>query len=196
MGVMLTGKLKGGLDEAKFCDCLKMHTAGCTLVHYLLISEKAKNSVLIRTGSRSRHRRETTADKTYLSLIWNPEKSVTLTPELDLYHELTHAWLNLDLPEHAWWKVAETRVLEETDTGTELPFTEVYAVRGENQIVAELATSLPDKYGAFKPRTKYPLGFKGGGEVVDVPGPGNKIFDEPCPCAKWFAEAKDVEWKP
>jgi hypothetical protein len=116
---------------------------------------------------------------------------VTHTPELDLFHELGHAWLRADWGNHPYIDAVEVADQDDFVPGTRLPFSEVYAVRIENQIGAELRRAFPDKYGDIRFRQKYPLKL---GRFADVPRPFAPILSNECACKEWYTGLKNKPW--
>ena len=122
-------------DEDSFCNCVQQHTAGCSLVHDLLMGDFERNSLTIRCTS-------TQAGNHYYPdkrlITWNPNDSI-----LVLVHEMAHAWDYQWVQDKKgqWHRRVSVSQLMSRSTSTTARLGECHAVQTENQVGLEIYQS-------------------------------------------------------
>lgn len=178
------------------------------MVHDLLTAEDERNNLAIertpggktdRLGRRGTWIPRTITDgkgrTIYRNRIWwNPDwagasEAPSNTPLLVLGHELLHAWQGMWINKEGVW---DWRVSRKEQTATfakmgavELPMSEVWGVRAENQVGREI-------YGEYEPRTTYTKS----GQQFPIGDHSAAQFGK-CPdaeCTKWFDDLKKNGW--
>ena len=107
---------KGDTEEG-FCDCIKRHTAGCTMLHDLLVAGAGKWDDLHLSHFPHDNGGYKASNGVQSSVLrWNPNfkgnRNDVASPDeaMVLGHELTHAWTGMWVKEGSKWRWRVPRI--------------------------------------------------------------------------------------